>query len=331
VQVNFGLTPRHEGEGIISGTVTAELDSTRPPIAVVIARPTVTILMWPQSEMFFTAVTNPDGSYKISGLPSGEYYVTSFAPGYIGEYYDNVIDPSQATPVYVDQQKPTPGIDFALMPIYYRNKDGEDPRAGAGASVVGKVSAKDGKGVGNAYVYVLNDAAQPLAYARTNSEGHYEIAGVPPGQYRMLASHIEFNSKYNNDANRFSETKPVNLGLGKSEVNFVLEPKGTTGVNEQPDTTIPKTIELYGNFPNPFNPTTQIAFGLPVAMRVTIRIFNVLGEEVAVLQDGMINAGVHRLTWNGRNKAGREMGTGLYLYRLESAAVMRRGKMLLLR
>jgi hypothetical protein len=308
------------------------------PIAVVIARPTVTILMWPQSEMFFPAVTNPDGSYKISGLPSGEYYVTSFAPGYIGEYYDNVFDPSQATPVYVDQQKPAQGIDFALMPIYYLAEDGLDPRAGMGAGVVGKVSAKNGNGVGNAYVYVLNDAAQPLAYARTNSEGIYEIAGVPPGQYRMLATHTAFNSKYNDDANRFNEAKPVDLGLGKSEVNFVLEPKGTTGVDEQPGATVPKTVELYGNYPNPFsasgtfgNPTTQIAFGLPAVMRVTLRIFNVLGEEVVVLQDGVMNAGVHHLMWNGRNKAGREVGTGLYLYRLESAAVTLRGKMLLVR
>ncbi len=331
VQVNFGLTPRNEGQGVISGTVTSELDSVRMPIAVVIARPTVTLLAWPQSEMFFTAVTNPDGSYKMAGLPSGEYYVTSFASGYIGEYYDNVFDPSQATSVYVDQQKPTPGIDFALMPIYYRAEDGRDPRAGTGAGVVGKVSAKNGNGVGNAYVYVLNDAAQPLAYARTNSEGNYEIAGVPPGQYRMLATHPAFDSKYNDDASRFNEAKPVDLGLGKSEVNFVLEPKGTTGVDEQPGTTVPKAIELYGNYPNPFNPTTRIAFGLPAAIRVTIRIFNVLGEEVAVLQDGVMSAGVHHLTWNGRNKTGREVGTGLYLYRLESAAVTLRGKMLLMR
>jgi protocatechuate 3,4-dioxygenase beta subunit len=331
VQVNFGLTPRDEGRGIISGTITAELDSVRMPIAIVIARPTVTLLVWPQSEMFFTAVTNPDGSYTMAGLPSGEYYLMSFAPGYIGEYYDNAFDPSQATPVLVDQQKPASGIDIALTPIHYRAEDGRDPRAGMGAAAIGKVSAKNGKGVSEANVYVLNEAAQPLAYARTNSEGSYEIAGVPPGQYRMLASHAAFNSKYNGDANRFNEAVPVDLGLGKSEVDFVLEPKGTTGVDEPSGAAIPKTIELYGNYPNPFNPTTQIAFGLPTAMRVTIRIFNVIGEEVAVLQEGVKNAGVHHLTWNGRNAAGREVGTGLYLYRLESAAITLYGKMLLIR
>ncbi|MCI0696176.1 carboxypeptidase regulatory-like domain-containing protein [candidate division KSB1 bacterium] len=329
--VNFGLTPRNEGMGVISGVVTDEWNNAPLPIALVIARPAVTILKWPESEMFFTAVTNPDGSYKMTGLAPGEYYVMSFAPDYAGEYYDNVFDPSQATPVKVDGQTPVEGINFTLYPIFFREKGDLDPRAGTGAGVLGKVSDKAGKGVGGAYVYVLNDNEQPIAFTRTNAEGNYEINDMPPGQYRMLASHIAYNSKYNNDANHFNEAKPVDLGLGKSEVNFVLEPKGTTGVDEQPGATIPKTIELYGNYPNPFNPTTQIAFGLPSVMRVKIRVFNVLGEEVAVLQDGAMNAGVHHLTWDGRNAAGREAGTGLYLYRLESAAMTLYGKMLLVR
>jgi len=189
---------------------------------------------------------------------------------------------------------------------------------------------------------VLNEQRQPMAFTRTNSEGQYEITGVAAGQYRLLASHINYSSsKYNNDANRFNEAKPVELSPGKLEVNFVLEPKSTTGVADETNSKIPKTVELYGNYPNPFrsaassrfagNPETQIAFGLPATMRVKIRVFNVLGEEVAVLHDGLLNAGVHRLNWNGRNKAGRQVGTGLYLYRLESSAVTLRGKMLLLR
>lgn len=331
VQAHFGLTPRNEGEGVIAGRVTAELNNALLPIAIVVARPMVTPLVWPQSEIFFTAVTNPDGSYKMTGLPAGEYVVSSFAPGCIGEYYDNVYDPAEAKPVSVDPQKPAENINFALQQIYWRLKDGVDPRAGNGISVIGKVSDKNGNAVAEAYVYVLNDNRQPLAFARTNAEGNYEITGVTAGQYRMLASHLAYESKYNDNANRFAEAKPVDLNLGKVEVNFVLDPKSTTGVDDQTGATMPQTVELYGNYPNPFNPETQIAFGLPAAMRVKIRLFNVLGEEVAILHDGVLSAGVHRLTWNGRNQAGREMNTGLYFYRLESAAATLRGKMLLLR
>jgi len=331
VKAHFGLTPRNEGNGVISGSVTGEFNDSLIPLAIVIARPTIVPLVWPQSEMFFTAVTNPDGSYKMTGLPSGEYYVLSFAPGYIGEFYDNVFDPAEARVVHVDQQKPTPNINFTLQQIYYRLKDGVDPRAGNGVSVIGKVSAAGKKGVANAYVYVLNDNRQPVAFGRTNSEGFYEITGVAAGKYRLLASHTAFNSKYNDDANRFAEAKPADLSLGKIEINFVLDPKTITGIDDQMNAAIPQTVELYGNYPNPFNPETQIAFGLPATMRVKIRIFNLLGEEVAVLHDGVLNAGVHRLNWNGRSKVGRESSTGLYLYRLESATVTLRGKMLLMR
>ena len=330
VKAHFGLTPRHEGKGVISGRVMDEVRDGLIPIAMVIARPTIVPLVWPKSEMFFTAVTNPDGAYKMTGLPAGEYYVMSFAPTYIGEYYDNVFDPGEAKPVKVDEQNPMENINFSLQQILYRGKDGVDSRAGNGVSVIGKVSDHEKKGVANAYIYVLNEQRQPVAFTRSNSEGQYEITGVPVGQYRMLASHFNYNSKYNDDANRFTEAKPIELSPGKLEVNFVLEAKSTTGVDET-ESKIPTTVELYGNYPNPFNPETQIAFGLPSPMRVKIRLFNVLGEEVAILHDGVLNAGVHRLNWNGRNRAGHLAGSGLYLYRLESSALTLRGKMLLLR
>lgn len=331
LQINFGLTPRREGQGVISGRVLDELNDGFIPIAMVIARPTIVPLVWPKSEMFFTAVTNPFGEFKMTGLPDGEYYVMSFAPTYIGKFYENTYDPGEAMPVQVTEQKPAAKIDFALRQIFYRNKAGLDARAGNGVSVIGKVRDSSNKGVANAYIYVLNEQRQPVAFTRTNSEGQYEITGVEAGAYRLLASHLNYSSKYNDDANRFAEAKAVELTPGKIEVNFVLTPKSTTGISEAAGTSIPQTVELYGNYPNPFNPETQIAFGLPATMRVKIRLFNVLGEEIAVLHDGVLNAGVHHLNWNGRNQAGGQVGSGLYLYRLESPALTLRGKMLLLR
>ncbi len=326
VSVNVALTRRHEGTGVISGLVGAEYTDQLLPIAVVVARPAV------NTEKSFVTVTTPEGNYKMSGLPAGEYTVMSFAPYHVGEYFDNTFDPSLATPVKVDGQNPAGGIDFTLSPIYFlRGEDGLDPRAGTGATVLGKVVDTAGKEVAEAYVYVLNQNGRPLSFGRTNVEGKYEIAGIPTGQYRMLASHVAHNSKYNGDANNFDDAVPVDFGLGKIEVNFVLASKPPTGVEEQPDAHVPSTVELYGNAPNPFNPATRIRFGLPAAMPVRLRIFNMLGEEVARLHDGMMNAGVHHLTWNGRDNTGRLVGSGVYLYRLESGGVLLRGKMVLIR
>jgi hypothetical protein len=89
----------------------------------------------------------------------------------------------------------------------------------------------------------------------------------------------------------------------------------TVGV-EEPGQEIPGTFELLQNYPNPFNPTTTIQFGLPVATNVTLRIYNVLGQEVVTLFDGQRGAGTFQAVWNGRNAAGNQVASGMYFYSL---------------
>jgi hypothetical protein len=83
---------------------------------------------------------------------------------------------------------------------------------------------------------------------------------------------------------------------------------------------IPETFGLHQNFPNPFNPETAIRYQLPEAGEVALRIYNTLGEEVAAIQPGLMEAGYHQITWNGKDKQGRELASGIYLYRLEAQA-----------
>jgi hypothetical protein len=74
-----------------------------------------------------------------------------------------------------------------------------------------------------------------------------------------------------------------------------------------------KELKLYQNYPNPFNPTTTIEFNLPYTSEVTLKIFNILGEEVATLVSDRLNAGNYSYEW--ARPAG--MASGVYLYRLE--------------
>ncbi|MCL4540514.1 MAG: T9SS type A sorting domain-containing protein [Bacteroidetes bacterium] len=78
----------------------------------------------------------------------------------------------------------------------------------------------------------------------------------------------------------------------------------------------PKDYKLYNNFPNPFNPSTKIAFELPKASRVTLTIYDVLGREVAEIADRNYPAGYSELTWNGMNRKGEEVSSGVYFYRI---------------
>lgn len=98
-----------------------------------------------------------------------------------------------------------------------------------------------------------------------------------------------------------------------------------TGVDETEES-FPKKFELYQNYPNPFNPTTMIRFSLPAADRVTLRVYNTLGQEVATLIDGMLAAGNHDAVFNGYS-----LSSGVYFYKLQYDGKILTRKMLLMR
>jgi hypothetical protein len=93
--------------------------------------------------------------------------------------------------------------------------------------------------------------------------------------------------------------------------------RSTTGVGD-PVTEVPAVYQLNQNYPNPFNPSTSISYALPEQAIVTLRVYNLLGQEVVTLADKIQEAGVYEVTWNGRNGLGQSVGTGVYFYRFEA-------------
>ena len=85
------------------------------------------------------------------------------------------------------------------------------------------------------------------------------------------------------------------------------------------------------NTPNPFNPRTVISYELATGGRVTLQVFDAAGRLVTTLVDGERGAGPHRAAWNGTDDSGREVGTGVYFYRLRQAGEIRTRKMTLIR
>jgi hypothetical protein len=86
------------------------------------------------------------------------------------------------------------------------------------------------------------------------------------------------------------------------------------------------------NYPNPFNPSTTIRFGVAKAGPVTLRIYNVRGQLVRTLVDDVRQPGVeHMVTWNGRDDRGRSVASGVYFVRLEASRFTQTRKMVLLR
>jgi hypothetical protein len=97
---------------------------------------------------------------------------------------------------------------------------------------------------------------------------------------------------------------------------------------------IPLTYRLAQNYPNPFNPVTTITFGIPqsgTGKQTTLTVYNILGQKVITLIDRKLNAGYHTVEWNGTNRQGNTVATGLYFYRLRSDNHMLVKKMILLK
>jgi hypothetical protein len=100
----------------------------------------------------------------------------------------------------------------------------------------------------------------------------------------------------------------------------------STGVDEVPTASV-----LYGNYPNPFRPSTRISFAIPADAYVRVSVFDVRGRHVRTLADDVFEAGPHDLPWDGTNWADEPVASGVYFYRLEAGARSHVGKMILMR
>jgi hypothetical protein len=104
-------------------------------------------------------------------------------------------------------------------------------------------------------------------------------------------------------------------------------PFKTISINVGPyGSSLPKTYALEQSYPNPFNPTTSIAYQIPVQSKVSLKVYDVLGREVATLVNGEQSAGSKVVQFNGSNLA-----SGVYYYRLSAGAFSDMKKMLLIK
>jgi hypothetical protein len=93
----------------------------------------------------------------------------------------------------------------------------------------------------------------------------------------------------------------------------------------------PTKFALFDAVPNPFNPRTTISFALPAASHVELSVYDVSGRLVATLLDENRPAGTHRVEWDGRNRAGERVASGVYLYRIQAGGFTDTKRMVLLK
>jgi len=159
------------------------------------------------------------------------------------------------------------------------------------------------------YRYLLDSLNSQYDSPRYTSEGVYIVPSTRSFRIHYIEKLLSLP-----DSTWGQTLEPFQENLGKST------------------STTTEKFSLQQNYPNPFNPSTQIRYSIPSENRVSLKIYNVLGQEIAVLVNNeVMSAGYHTVAWNGRDKAGNQVASGIYLCRLISGTHVQSIKLVLTR
>jgi len=131
----------------------------------------------------------------------------------------------------------------------------------------------------------------------------------------------------------YDDDKGTNSGSAYIYTNFTSVPlaKGSFFEEENIQELSPVDYALYYNYPNPFNPSTTIKYSLPTTEQVSLKIYNILGQEVITLVDELQDAGYKQAVWNAKDVYGNQVASGIYIYRLQTDKFVQSKKMILLK
>jgi CubicO group peptidase (beta-lactamase class C family) len=158
-----------------------------------------------------------------------------------------------------------------------------------------------------------------VAYHGGSWAGARTHVGLYPDDYLVIA--IMSNRRGHSPSGLTNNLANLILGYFES-----LEKPAASETDGYPDKDAQRDFVLHQNYPNPFNPSTTITYNLPAAGFVTLKVYSILGEEVAVLVSDQQRAGTHSVRFDAGNLA-----SGVYLYRIKSGSFTENRKMLLIR
>lgn len=113
--------------------------------------------------------------------------------------------------------------------------------------------------------------------------------------------------------------------------NSVSNPGNSLSTGVEDVAEVPSSYRLLNNYPNPFNPSTVIAFEIPQSENVSLKVFNINGQLIRTLTNENYSAGRYEKTWDGKNEIGKEASSGIYIYRLTAGKFDRSARMVLMK
>jgi hypothetical protein len=273
----------------------------------------------------YTAFIKPDGSYNIQNIiVPGNYFVQAFSDYYMPSYYNFLNKPAvfwqQADSIYINGSLSNVNI---LMP--------RDSSVGGG--IINGTVTMEPQSVNLSDVMVLaksTDYNLWFNYGFLKDSSQFRIMDLPYGNYKLFAQKIGFNDGVSTEI-QISPSATIING-----VNIPIFVSSIVGEN-----LLPNEFQLYQNYPNPFNPITKIRYTVAPSNhpkgaalgRVTLRIYDVIGNEVATLVNEEKPAGYYEVEFNASSLPNGKAGiaSGVYIYRLVTGNFVSARKMILLR
>jgi len=170
--------------------------------------------------------------------------------------------------------------------------------------------------------FILTTFITSILLAQTSSNYNVQQAVIDEGGNTSHSSQHRVNDAV-------GQPSPVGEATSHNYTvssGFLGGGKMITPVDVFENISAPASFRLSQNHPNPFNPSTTIEFSLPKASFVTLKIYNLLGEEVATLVSEQRSMGIHKINWDARGLA-----SGVYLYQLVAADFSQTRKLILMR
>jgi hypothetical protein len=245
--------------------------------------------------------TDSTGGFSVLRVPAGRYLAFAvpfggFAPAYHHRHGSGISRWQMADTIVVNGD--ISGLELSVARI-----------VGGGSSMVHGRTTAAGRPVRGATVYAAYADGSIAGVGLTDQNGVYAIAGLAAEQVVIRGELDGFISGQSSIAIPQGQ-------LSVSGVDLTLSTSSVSAIEGSVET--PHDYLLDQNYPNPFNPSTTIAYALPVASTVSIRIFNIVGQEVSALVNGVMAAGRHEAVWSGKDRSGSAVASGVYIYRYEA-------------
>lgn len=226
-------------------------------------------------------------------------------------------------------------IDYGSSFSSYSSPVGEFVVSAGASSVVPKAGSPTDKITVNAN----NPMLSWILPVKSESELTYEVQVSESGSFQNSMVYSELDkpavevADLKDDTEYFwrvrSKTADGEYSDYSEATSFNTGNNSVVSVGEED--ALPNEFAISQNYPNPFNPTTTIQYSIPEASIVSIKIYNILGQEVRSLINKEVNPGAYQVTWKGDDNFGHKVASGTYIYQIRAGSFVQSKKMVLLK